>query len=107
MENYSNKKNCSCDKCAKRNHVEKHEKDEHRCNGCVCDQLRCLQSGTLVFIVGSGVPSPLLTFISFNEKTCCATFTFILEGTTLITAVVDCERIDAIAFPTILPTPAP
>jgi len=105
MENYYDKKNCSCDKCEKKKRVEKHEKHEkhekveHRCNGCVCDQLRCLGVGTQVIIIGSaGIPSPLSTFTGFNEKDCCATFSTLIGGA-LFTSIVDCQAIQVLVFP--------
>jgi len=101
MEYYSYKKNDSCDKCGTKNHDEKHEKHEkhekrekveHRCKGCVCDQLRRLGTGTAVDLyLSSGAQFAAAVFYNLDEKSCCAYFAF--EDTPLI---VSCQDITAI-----------
>ncbi|MEK3888085.1 hydrolase [Bacillus sp. FSL K6-3431] len=75
---------------------ENHEKDDNHCQGCICNQLRRLQTQTEVdvFLSGGQVLEDVV-FISFNRKDCCAFFTDPMTepGSTLI---VDCEKIDAI-----------
>jgi len=81
---------CMCD------NQHHHEKEEHRCNGCVCDQLRRLQTATEVdvFLRGGTVLEDVV-FISLDRKNCCAIFTdpTTEPGSTLI---VDCQEIQAI-----------
>lgn len=68
----------------------------HRCQGCVCDQLRRLARGTEVdvFLSGGQILEDVV-FLRFNRNNCCAFFRDeeTEVGTTLI---VDCEKIDAI-----------
>ncbi|MEK4029396.1 hydrolase [Pseudobacillus sp. FSL P4-0506] len=76
----------------------KHEnKDhEHECNGCICDQLRKLQTQTEVDVfLSSGQVLEDVVFINFDRDNCCAFFSDpeTEPGSTLI---VDCQRIDAI-----------
>ena len=72
------------------------QENRNRCNGCACDQLRRLQTGTEVdvFLSGGTVLEDIV-FINFNNNNCCAFFTdpTTEPGSTLI---VDCQRIDAI-----------
>ncbi|WP_338453349.1 hydrolase [Niallia oryzisoli] len=72
------------------------ETSTSRCQGCVCDQLRTLQTGTEVDVfLSGGVVLEDVVFINLNERTCCAFFTDPVTepGSTLI---VDCETIQAI-----------
>ncbi|WP_192600543.1 hydrolase [Sporosarcina limicola] len=66
------------------------------CKGCVCDQLRRLQTQTEVdvFLSGGQVLEDVV-FVSFNRNTCCAFFSdpTTEPGSTLI---VDCQDIQAI-----------
>ena len=101
MEYYYYKKNCSCDKCEKKNHGEKHEKHEKdkkhekvedRCSGCVCEQFRRLGIGTAVDLyLSSGAQFAAAVFNNLDEKSCCAYFTF---GATPL--IVSCKDITAI-----------
>ncbi|MFC9539970.1 hydrolase [Lysinibacillus sp. NPDC056959] len=75
----------------------KHEKgSSHRCKGCVCDQLRRLQTQTEVdlFLLGGQVIEDVV-FITFDPKNCCAFFN---DPTTEpgSTIIVDCQDIQAI-----------
>ncbi|KAA9018055.1 hypothetical protein F4V44_20355 [Niallia endozanthoxylica] len=68
---------------------------QHRCEGCVCEQLDDLQTGTLVdvFLSGGAVFTGL-TFVNFDDRTCCAFFTqTTAPGATL---VLDCEKMQGI-----------
>ena len=72
------------------------QENRNRCNGCACDQLRRLQTGTEVDVfLSGGVVLEDIVFINFNNNNCCAFFTdpTTEPGSTLI---VDCQRIDAI-----------
>jgi hypothetical protein len=73
-------------------------KESHHCVGCVCDQLRNLQTGTEVdlFLFGGQIIEDV-RFINFNKKNCCAFFN---DPTTEpgSTIVVDCQFIQAIRF---------
>ncbi|MBI0580505.1 hydrolase [Neobacillus cucumis] len=68
-----------------------------RCKGCVCRQLRKLQSGTEVdlFLKGGTVIEDT-KFVSFNKKTCCAFFCDSEEEPGVI--VVDCREIAGFRF---------
>jgi hypothetical protein len=69
---------------------------DNKCRGCVCKQLRQLQTQTEVdvFLAGGRVLEDVV-FITLNRKNCCAFFidTKKEPGSTLI---VDCEKIQAI-----------
>ncbi|MEK4761456.1 hydrolase [Viridibacillus sp. FSL E2-0187] len=88
-----NRDGCKCDKCDNQHH---HEKEEHRCNGCACNQLRRLQTQTEVdvFLKGGTVLEDVI-FITLDQKNCCAFFNDpeTEPGSTLI---VDCQEIQAI-----------
>lgn len=80
-------------------HEMKHsssEKDSSRCNGCVCDQLKRLQTQTEVdlFLSGGQVIEDVV-FITLDQKNCCAFFNdpTTEPGSTLI---VDCQDIQAL-----------
>jgi hypothetical protein len=79
-----------CDKC------DKNDKKVNRCKGCVCNQLRKLQTQTEVdvFLSGGQVLEDVV-FVSFDRKNCCAFFNdpTTEPGSTLI---VDCQDIQAI-----------
>jgi hypothetical protein len=77
-------------------HENKNKNCEDRCNGCICDQLRKLQTQTEVDVfLSSGQILEDVIFINLNQKDCCAFFSdpTTEPGSTLI---VDCQRIDAI-----------
>ena len=83
-----------CDKCDKQN---KHsDKTNNNCKGCVCNQLRRLQTQTEVdvFLVGGQVLEDVV-FINLDQRNCCAFFNDpeTEPGSTLI---VDCQFIQAI-----------
>lgn len=68
--------------------------------GCICNQLKNMNinTGVLVLLEGSPIPIPG-TFVAFDQKTCCATFTILptvapplLAGT----LVVDCDKISGL-----------
>nr|WP_071396795.1 hypothetical protein [Bacillus tuaregi] len=63
-----------------------------RCRGCVCNQLRELQTGTSVdvFLCG-GTMFAGLTFVNFNDDTCCAYFS---ENGSIL--VLDCGKVQAL-----------
>jgi hypothetical protein len=84
---YGHKKPCKdCD----------HHKEEHRCQGCACDQLRKLQIQTEVdLFLNSGTVIEDVLFIFFDRKTCCAYF-FDTETEPNSTIIVDCREIQAI-----------
>ena len=68
----------------------------NRCNGCVCDQLRRLQTQTEVdvFLSGGQVLEDV-NFINLNQENCCAFF-IDLETEPGSTLIVDCRQIIAI-----------
>jgi len=75
----------------------KHGKQSsNRCKGCVCNQLRRLQTQTEVdlFLLGGQVIEDVV-FITFDPKDCCAFFN---DPTTEpgSTIIVDCQDIQAI-----------
>ncbi len=78
--------------CSKNNHH--HQKSN--CKGCVCDQLRRLQTQTEVdvFLSGGQILEDVV-FITLDQNNCCAFFndTETEPGSTLI---VDCRDIQAI-----------
>jgi hypothetical protein len=75
---------------------DKNDKKVNRCKGCVCNQLRKLQTQTEVdvFLSGGQVLEDVV-FVSFDRKNCCAFFNdpTTEPGSTLI---VDCQDIQAI-----------
>lgn len=80
-----------------KNHPSIHEKKHSsRCKGCVCDQLRKLQTQTEVdlFLFGGQVIEDVV-FITLDQNDCCAFFNdpTTEPGSTLI---VDCQDIQAI-----------
>lgn len=82
-------------KCCQ-NEVKCETKHNNNCDGCICNQLRKLEAGTLVDIfLSSGVSFVGVYFISLDECNCCANFLEIAAGfnTPLI---IDCRKIDAI-----------
>ena len=94
MQNDYRKKPCTCEKCNPR---KKHsDKVDNHCKGCICDQLRRLQTQTEVdvFLSGGQVLEDVV-FITLDQKNCCAFFNDpeTEPGSTLI---VDCQKIDAI-----------
>ena len=95
MLNHSNNHHHDhCNNCKKRNN--KHDNDDNMCNGCVCDQLRKLQTQTEVDVyLSGGQILEDVRFVTLNEKNCCAYFIATEEeaGSTLI---VDCRQIQAI-----------
>ncbi|MBO0586334.1 hydrolase [Sporosarcina sp. E16_8] len=95
MENYSNKKHCSCDKCEQNKKDEKQKEVVNHCKGCICDQLRHLQMNTTVNVYLAGFNElGALVFLSLDEETCCALFSDpAVPGTVVI---VDCRSIQAI-----------
>lgn len=90
MGNIINNKT-SCDSCDKRG-----KQSSNRCNGCVCNQLRRLQTQTEVdlFLLGGQVIEDVV-FITFDQNDCCAFFN---DPTTEpgSTIIVDCQDIQAI-----------
>lgn len=92
-KNNMRKKCYSCDE--KENH---HEKDTNRCKGCVCNQLKRLQTQTEVdlFLFGGQVIEDVI-FITFDQNNCCAFFND-PETEPGSTIVVDCQDIQAIRF---------
>lgn len=94
MENY-NKKHCSCDKCEQKKRDEKHKEVVNHCQGCICDQLRHLQTGTTVNVYLEGFNQlGTLVFLSLNEGTCCALFSDPAAAGAVV--IVDCQSIQAI-----------
>ncbi|WP_370569975.1 hydrolase [Sporosarcina sp. resist] len=93
MGNCSNKQRCNCDKCETK---KQPKKTVNNCKGCICDQLRRLQTQTEVdvFLSGGQVLEDVV-FITLNQKDCCAFFSDpeTEPGSTLI---VDCQKIQAI-----------
>src|SRR3954451_17648450 len=91
----SNQENDNC--CRESNEQARNvQENRNRCNGCACDQLRNLQTGTEVDVfLNGGVVLEDVVFINFNNNNCCAFFTdpTTEPGSTLI---VDCQKIDAI-----------
>ncbi|MFJ5565229.1 hydrolase [Lysinibacillus xylanilyticus] len=83
----------NCDSCGK-----KERKSMNHCKGCVCNQLRTLQTSTVVdlFIFGRNIEDVI--FISFDPNNCCAFFN---DPTTEpgSTIIVDCQDIQAIRIP--------
>lgn len=83
-----------CDKCDKRNNHS--DQKNNNCKGCVCNQLRRLQTQTEVdvFLVGGQVLEDVV-FINLDQRNCCAFFNDpeTEPGSTLI---VDCQFIQAI-----------
>ncbi|MFJ7737420.1 hypothetical protein ACIQ2D_13995 [Lysinibacillus sp. NPDC097287] len=80
--------------CRKENKCEK--KHNNDCDGCICNQLRKLEAGTLVDIfLSSGVSFIGLVFISLDECNCCAHFLEV-DAAGNVPLVVDCRKIDAI-----------
>jgi hypothetical protein len=69
--------------------------NRNRCDGCICDQLRNLPTGTVVavFLFGSATPIALV-FINLDNDNCCAFFT--QPGVAGSTVIIDCEKIQAI-----------
>ncbi|WP_220478585.1 hydrolase [Peribacillus huizhouensis] len=85
----TNKSQKHCNECHKKDH-------ENKCNGCICDQLRKLQTQTEVDVfLSGGQMLEDVVFITLNQKDCCAFFTdpTTEPGSTLI---VDCQQIQAI-----------
>ncbi len=74
----------------------KSNKCEKNCDGCICNQLRRLQTQTEVdvFLKGGQILEDVV-FINFNRRTCCAFFN---DPTTEpgSTIIVDCQEIQAI-----------
>jgi len=69
--------------------------NRHRCKGCACEQLAELQTGTTVDVFLPGLATPLtgLTFVNFDEDTCCAFFS---QTGVAASLVIDCENILAL-----------
>lgn len=93
------RKKCDCRKYYERDFEESYYHKKHHeknCEGCLCDQLRKLQTQTEVdvFLSGGQVLEDVV-FINLNQKNCCAYFVDneTEPGSTLI---VDCEKIQAI-----------
>ena len=92
---------CKCQKSCKCSQKKEHECKEEKshkpmnnCRSCICEQLRCLEIGTVVDVFLSGGLSFLgLTFVSFNARNCCAYF---LEAGSTTPLIIDCKKIDAI-----------
>lgn len=81
-------------RCKKDNKCEK--KHNNDCDGCICNQLRKLEVGTLVDIyLSSGVSFIGLVFISLDECNCCANFLEV-HAAGNAPLVIDCRKIDAI-----------
>lgn len=82
-----------CHHCEQENHPDK---DIKHCKGCVCNQLRRLQTQTEVdvFLSGGQVLEDVV-FINLDQKNCCAFFN---DPTTEpdSTLIVDCQDIQAI-----------
>ncbi|PFA69780.1 hydrolase [Bacillus sp. AFS015802] len=90
---------CNCKKCKERYwQKSNNDRNDHKtnCKGCVCNELRKLQTQTEVdvFLSGGQILEDVV-FISLNPKNCCAFFVDneTEPGSTLI---VDCEKIQAI-----------
>ncbi|MFJ7405317.1 MULTISPECIES: hypothetical protein [unclassified Lysinibacillus] len=92
---------CKCQKpcnCHQKKQHECKEEKGHRamnhCRSCICEQLKCLEVGTVVDVFLTGGLSFLgLTFVSFNARNCCAYF---LEAGSTTPLIIDCKKIDAI-----------
>ncbi|MET4563439.1 hypothetical protein ABIA69_004636 [Lysinibacillus parviboronicapiens] len=98
------RKHDKCD-CKKKQEDDKHkckkekcdDKFEHKCKGCICDLLRCLEPGTLVDVLLSGGGSFLgVLFIRLDPKTCCAYFLEVGDAAAATPVVIDCQKIDGI-----------
>ncbi|MFJ5565230.1 hydrolase [Lysinibacillus xylanilyticus] len=88
--------NSDCDSCDKKK-KEKHSMNH--CEGCVCNQLRTLQTSTVVdLFLRGGQDIEDVIFISFDPNNCCAFFNdpTTEPGSTLI---IDCQEIQAIRIP--------
>ena len=83
--------NTNCGSCDKRG-----KQSSNRCKGCICNQLRRLQTQTEVdlFLLGGQVIEDVV-FITFDQNDCCAFFN---DPTTEpgSTIIVDCQDIQAI-----------
>jgi hypothetical protein len=75
--------------------------EENNCVGCACDQLRNLTQGTEIedILVNGKTIEGLddINFISFDSRTCCATF-IARSGSDRVIFTLDCRKIDAIFF---------
>ncbi|MDM5316741.1 hydrolase [Fictibacillus sp. b24] len=75
--------------------------EENNCVGCACDQLRNLRVGTeieSILIKGKELEDlDDINFISFDSKTCCATF-IARRNSDRVIFTLDCRKIDAIFF---------
>ncbi len=75
---------------------QSNDSERNRCNGCICDQLRRLQTQTEVdvFLSGGQVFEDVI-FITLERENCCAFFNdpTTEPGSTLI---IDCQQIQAI-----------
>ena len=82
-----------CNEC----NDHKSNSNEHKCNGCICDQLRKLQTQTEVDVfLSSGKVLEDVLFINLDQKNCCAFFFDPNPPEAGSTLIVDCQRIDAI-----------
>jgi hypothetical protein len=71
---------------------------ENKCGGCVCDQLRRLSPNTEIediLINGKSIDKDDIFLITFDRKTCCATF-IAKDNNDTVTFTLDCRKIDAI-----------
>ncbi|QFT88454.1 hypothetical protein FIU87_07350 [Bacillus sp. THAF10] len=69
-----------------------------KCNSCLCDFFKEAKPGQRFtpILRGQSTPAPIiLTFIKYDPMTCCVTFSFDEEGSTLI-AYGDCNKIAGI-----------
>lgn len=97
MSHSSRKRSSKSNECTECNKNKEHsEKLATKCIGCVCDQLRRLQTQTEVdvFLSGGQVLEDVV-FINLDQNNCCAFFNdpTTEPGSTLI---VDCQFIQAI-----------
>lgn len=74
----------------KYNHIE-----DSNCQGCICDQLKKLEPGTLIdAFLSSGGTFTALSFLRLDPRNCCAYF--IESEAANNPLIIDCRKIDAI-----------
>jgi len=70
-------------------------KDNKRCEGCVCSQLECFDPGTLVDVyLSNGTSFSGIYFIYLESHNCCAYFLQI--GDTARPVIIDCQQVNAL-----------
>jgi len=91
-----NKLDCRKHRQSTESFRDSNENDRNRCKGCICNQLRRLQTQTEVdvFLSGGQILEDVI-FIAFDRENCCAFFNDpeTEPGSTLI---VDCQDIQAL-----------